>query len=120
RGDGKMYQVRTEPDGTQWSVEIDQSSFPDETDPLPVTLAPDKNKASAKNDAVAYSDDGSTIDVLVLYTPAARNAAGGTTAMQQQVQLAVALTNTGYLNSGVIQRVRLVESREVNYTESSS
>ena len=55
-------------------------------------------------------DDGSLIEVLVVYTGAARGAAGGTTAMNTLINLAVSETNTGYGNSGVVQRIRLVQA----------
>src|SRR6267378_2501150 len=120
RGDGKVYQVRTAEDGTQWNLEIDQSLLPDgETDAPAVAPGPAVASSAAASHAVA-PDDGSTIDVLVLYTPAARQAALGTTGIQQLVQLGIAETNQGYLNSGVIQRVRLVNTQEINYVESSS
>jgi hypothetical protein len=68
----------------------------------------------------AVSDDGSLIDVLVVYTPAARAAAGGTSGMTSLVNTAVAETNTGYANSGVIQRLRLVATAELAYTEADA
>jgi peptidyl-Asp metalloendopeptidase len=64
------------------------------------------------------ADDGSVIDVLVVYTPAAKAAAGGPAAMLAEVSLAVAETNTGYANSNVVQRLRLAGAAEVSYTES--
>ena len=67
---------------------------------------------------VANADDGSLIDVLVVYTEAARAAAGGTPAIQSLVNTAVAETNVGYQNSGVVQRLRLAAAVEVTYTES--
>ena len=51
------------------------------------------------------ADDGSLVDVLVVYTPAARAAAGGTSGMTSLVNTAVTETNTGYANSGVVQRL---------------
>ena len=62
------------------------------------------------------TDDASTIDVMVLYTPAAAAAAsGGITSL---VNNAISIANTTYANSGVTQRLRLVYSGQVNYTES--
>ena len=40
RGDGKIYELRTAEDGTQWSLEIDQSQLPDERDPFPIPQNP--------------------------------------------------------------------------------
>jgi peptidyl-Asp metalloendopeptidase len=118
RGDGKIYQVRTEEDGTQWMVEIDQAAFPAADEAESVSSPPVPLPTEAQPDATA-EDDGSTIDVMVLYTPAARAAAGGATQIQQLIQLGIAETNAGYSNSGVTQRVRLVYSGEVSYTEST-
>ena len=38
--------------------------------------------------------------------------------MRQLIQLGVAETNQGYANSGVVQRIRLVNTAEVSYVES--
>ena len=40
--------------------------------------------------------------------------------MQSLIDLAIANANTAYANSGVTQRVRLVHTQEVNYTESGA
>jgi len=53
----------------------------------------------------------------VAYTPAARQAAGGTSAMNSLIALAVRESNTGYSNSNVTQRMRLVHTVEVQYSE---
>ena len=64
-------------------------------------------------------DDGTLIDVMVVYTPAARISQGGTAAMNSLVNLAVVETNNAYANSLVTQRVRLVYAGEVSYVESN-
>ena len=58
-----------------------------------------------------------TIDVAVLYTPAARAAAGGTAEVEAVIDLMMAETNQAYEASGVQQRVVLVERSEVAYNE---
>jgi hypothetical protein len=63
-------------------------------------------------------DTDAFIDVMVVYTPAARAAAGGTTAMQAHVNLMISQTNTAYANSNITTRLRLVRTDEVSYTES--
>lgn len=65
-------------------------------------------------------DDGSIIDVLVAYTPNARLAEGGENAILALIDASAAGTNTAYANSNVTQRIRVVETMEVNYTESAS
>jgi len=64
-------------------------------------------------------DDGSIFDVLVVFTPAARTAAGGTdAAVQARINLGITETNAAYANSGIIPRLRLVGAEAVSYTES--
>ena len=58
-----------------------------------------------------------TIDVAVFHTPAAREAAGGATAVAAVIDLMVAETNQAYAASGIHHRLRLVERSEVAYTE---
>ena len=122
-GDGRMYQIRSTDDGGRWVREIDQRQFPNEgPTPSPAELqgSPEMVADVPGLAAGALADDGSTIDVMVLYTPTVTLRSGGAAAAQQLVQLAIAETNTGYQNSGVTQRVRLVYSGETPYTESGS
>ena len=58
----------------------------------------------------------SVIDVAVFYTPAARDQAGGTAAIETQIDLMAAETNQAYRASGVNQRVALAAVEEVEYT----
>ena len=59
--------------------------------------------------------DGTTeIDVLVVWTPAARSAAGGSSAIQSLVLSAVADANLASRKSQVNARLRLVHSSEVS------
>ena len=57
------------------------------------------------------------IDVAVVYTPAARDAAGGVAAIEAEIDLMVAWTNQAYEASGVHHRLALVERSEVSYAE---
>ena len=74
--------------------------------------------AAAFADPPVAEDDGTTLDVLVLYTPGARASAGGTDeAVQARIALGVTETNTGYANSGITPRLRLVGTQLLAYTE---
>ncbi|MBD3884899.1 pre-peptidase C-terminal domain-containing protein [Phormidium tenue FACHB-886] len=75
---------------------------------------------SASNTLGTGVDDGSIIDVMIAYTADARAAEGGTDAINRVIQAAVVEVNQGYANSGIVQRLRLVHTVEVNYTESGS
>jgi hypothetical protein len=116
-----LYQVRYLGEDVYVVFQIDQSLYPDEAQPQSV---PDSSIAQREEQPaqapVAAQDDGSQIDVLVAYTPAARTRAGGTTAIQNLITLAEAETNQSYQNSQVTQRIRVVHRVETPYPESSS
>ena len=57
------------------------------------------------------------IDIMVLYSPAARVAVGGTDAIRASICLEVALANQAFENSLVNARLRLIHMRELNYIE---
>jgi hypothetical protein len=65
-------------------------------------------------------DDGSELDVLVVYTPAALAAAGGLAAIRAIFELGASETNFALENSGVPIRVRIVQDEEIAYQESGS
>ena len=58
-----------------------------------------------------------TVDVLVVYTAAARAAAGGEASILATIDLAVLETNQAYANSGINYQLALVKAAEVNYAE---
>ncbi len=70
----------------------------------PITLAPQA------------SDDGSVIDVMIVYTDDAV-AAHGLPILQSWIELYIAYTNQAYINSNIAQRISLVHTQEVAYTE---
>ena len=93
--------------------EIDTSALPPELEP--VAAAPETRSAPSYSVA---ADDGSVFDVMVVYTPAARAAAGGTAAMQALVALGETETNIAYDNSQIIPNLNVVHTAEVSYVES--
>ena len=62
----------------------------------------------------------SIVDVAVFFTPAAREAAGGTAAVEAAIDLMAAETNQAYADSGVEQRIALAAVEEVRYRESGN
>ncbi|MCH9022270.1 MAG: DVUA0089 family protein, partial [Planctomycetes bacterium] len=127
--DGSSYQVRYRPGGFHETRIIDESEFPE------CGVGPEQHVAESgggidtlQNDSIATSfeeppvaaDDGSVFDVLVVYTPAARTAAGGTTAMEALTNLAIAETNVAYANSSITSIVKLGHQQEIAYTDSGS
>jgi hypothetical protein len=69
--------------------------------------------------AIRAADNGSQIDVLVAYTAQARDAAGGTTAMQNRITNLMAQVNQALTNSGVQFQFRVVRTVEVAYSGSA-
>jgi len=92
--------------------QIDQSAFPPEAEPIPV-----ETTDLLADQPVALADNCTSIDVMVVYDDDARAAAGGTAAMQALISLAVSETNIGYSRSNVAQRINLVHTAEVTYSE---
>ncbi len=58
-----------------------------------------------------------TIDVIVFYTPLARQNAGGVAAIEAAIVGAIAQANDGHMQSGVPAEFRLVHMAETNYAE---
>lgn len=101
--------------------EIDPSKLPPDHLPGEFTeepLAIDhlNDEASLKALPASDGDDGSIIDVLVMYTRAAREDAGGVDAMETLIDLAITETNDGYTNSDIKHRLRLAHREEIEYT----
>jgi hypothetical protein len=109
------YEVRYTGSGAQHAiVQIEQSAFVPELDPIPVDAADGDQSPPG---GVAAADDGSIVDLMVVYTDDARAAAGGTTAIENTILLAASETNTSYANSGINQRLSVVHMAEVSYAE---
>lgn len=66
------------------------------------------------------ADDGTVIDVMVVYTPAAAAMLGSDAAARLAIESSVALANTTYENSGVNFRIRLVHLARVEYAETGT
>ena len=63
-------------------------------------------------------EDGSLIDILVVYTPAAATNIGGTAIMLDRINTAMDNLNLAMTNSGLTTQFRLVHTEELVYTES--
>jgi hypothetical protein len=109
------YQVRYVGQGIHEIRELNPSRFPR------CGVAPDGPPAGvAPADVIAEqaaTDSDSVIDVMVVYTPAARVSAGGITAMQALINLAVDKSNWAFELSQIRARLRLVYQGEVDYRE---
>jgi hypothetical protein len=115
--EGKQYHLKSDELGGYQFVEIDQSQFPEELDALPFSDDISESFSDFTFDTNTL-DTGYVIDVMVVYTATARSRVGGTSQIQNLINLAVGETNIGYQRSGIFSTMRLVNSTEINYDES--
>src|SRR5262245_29335366 len=80
------YAVRYAAAGVHIVQELNRQAFPPEAPPLTV---PNPGPPRDNQPRAASDDDGSMIDILVVYTPAARNAQGGTSAIEALIDLGI-------------------------------
>lgn len=119
----RLFKLEPAPNGKQLLSEVSPSDPYPEMDPIaaPIEAAGDLASADPVGDALASQGEGDTVvDVLVVYTPAAKARYGGTNGIEALINLAVEETNQAYQNSQVSVRLRLVHTAEVSYTESGN
>ena len=73
--------------------------------------------ATSRETAQSGVDDGSVVDVLVVWTPAAEDGYGGEMQMKAQIELAIAYTNDILERSGALVSLNLVGTQKVDYDE---
>ena len=108
-----VYTIRTLGAGTYVIERTDPTEF---REGPPLKPAAPTSALDFRTDARATEeDDGSEIDVLVVWTRTARRHAGGTRHIETAIDLAVVETNDAYAASGAAQRIKLVGAVETNY-----
>ncbi|MEO5894994.1 MAG: reprolysin-like metallopeptidase [Vicinamibacterales bacterium] len=120
---GRSFEIAMSEDGLHEVREVNHALFPSEDPPLPALelVSSAGSSTSSTTTTSATSSSNGQIDVMVVWTPAARSALGGSTAaIQSVVDLAVANANASYANSQINTSLRLVYSGEVSFTESPS
>jgi hypothetical protein len=114
------YQVRSLDGGLHAIVEMDERRLGPESEPL-LRDAATAGEPAVAAETEALADDGSLIDLLVMYTPSAKTEAGGATAINNLILTSVAETNMAFGRSGVNHRVRLVHAAETaNWTHNGN
>ena len=67
---------------------------------------------------VAGADDGSMVDMLVVYTPEALAEVGGNSAvMDSLLELEESATNEAYANSGIVNGINVVHKQKIEWSE---
>ena len=116
------YRIGSDSSGTLVVEQIDQSALPREGPervPPPSRILGGLDTTIGAEILDIAADTAAQIDVMVLYTPAARAAAGGAAAMQAAASLGVALANGAYANTNLVQRLRPVYIGEITFTENT-
>lgn len=129
-GDGSMYalihlgavayEVTYAGNGVQYVMEVDPAQVGNCLNP-PVPSGPPAGWSPAASGGIGpTADNGTVFDLLVVYTAQARAAAGGTTAMLNEINAQVAVINQSYSNTEVGFTMRLVGTMETAYVEAAS
>lgn len=113
---GSVYAIQPMNGVTHVIKHVNQSALPDDRNDT-VSSRPSAGTAVPSR---PMTDDGSKIDVLVVYTANARATAGGQTQMQTLIDNAITQANNSYGNSGIAFQLRLVTTAEVAYAETGN
>ncbi len=129
--DGKIYEVSPLGNTDHEVTEIDTATVP--TDGPQIT--PTKNQLISDNDEVpvgnvsslpppisspSVSTNLTNVDVMVVYTAAARAAAGGTSGVLAKINNAISDANQVYEASGIPAKLNLVKTYETPYVETGT
>ena len=116
--DGRMFEIVSSAGGFHEIREVNPVLFPTEDPPLDSVASAG---GATPTSPAAAADPSGGIDVMVVWTAAARNRVGGTAAgIQSLIDLSLANANAAYGNSQIATRLRLVYSGEVRFAETVS
>ena len=119
----RLYKIEAAGGNLHRLIEIDEAALPPDDHPLvvadddPVTTPPTGGTSQQTNSTAAAAGD-SIVDLLVVYTSAAKAKEGGQAAMEALITLGVDSANQAYSNSQIAMQLRLVHTAEVAYSES--
>ena len=115
-----MFQIQHAGNGWQRIIEIDGSHVPQcgvQHDSRPSARGFSADDFGFQAASSPGDPTNAVIDLLIVYTPAARDGAGGVDGMNALIDAAVAEANLAFENSQVNAQLRLVHRAEVNYAE---
>ncbi len=118
-----LYQIWSGGDGAVRMARADGRPFPSCANKRPASVVePEAPGAEALLAAAGLplAPTNTVLDLLVVYTGAARAGAGGVDEMNALIDAAVAEANLAFENSGVNAEFRLVHRGEVSYRESGN
>ena len=113
----RLYQIQPEGGRTHSIREINESLLSSGEDDT-IDARQEIEAASVQGASAVTVDDGSIVDVMVVYGPNARAVVGGTAAMLDRIALGMTESNVTLINSGASFRYRLVHTYETTYVSS--
>ena len=114
---GEAYQIRPASSRLQRVIQIDNTGFPNELEPLKPDLGgndPDSEGQTFDMDAIQSEADPEAIDALVLYS---KSLATEDPNVVNLIYLAEIETNASFFNSGLDFRIRVVGTESVSVNE---
>lgn len=118
-----IYEIRPER-GRHVLEQLNQRSFPEcgggVRPSLPIAMGSSISPDTTTTDAPATSAGVNEILLLSMYTPQARDAAGGVTQIQAQIQAAVDLANVAFANSAVNAHYTLAATALANHNDTGN
>lgn len=114
-----LYEIGPTPDGGQRLARIDSAKFP----PCGGAIEPEppaEYASTSRRPLAGLNETRDRIDVMVVYTPEAMAAAGGTAGIEATIQAAVDLANTAFENSLMQTRFWLTHTALVDRHDSGS
>ena len=110
------YDIRTV-NGLQVLREVDVARLPPLAPPIVRAGPRRRSDARATVESQGGPDDGSVVEVLVLWTARAAKKAGGVAGIRALIDLGVAAANDAYARSGVRFRVGLAGAEQTDFPD---
>ena len=120
----RLYRIESTGGTAHRLVEVDEEALPPDHPPLLVAddatanAAPPAGGTAPPADTTAAAAGDTLVDLLVVYTTAAKTQEGSQAAIESLIQLGVDSANQAYSNSRIAMQLQLVHMAEVAYTES--
>lgn len=109
---GRAFRARKSTSDGPILEQLDERKFPPEAPPVP-----DLSSIVSEKSLRLCGDPRAEIDVMIVYTQAAVDAAAGVSEIRRWIQQSTRQINASFQNSGVKPRIRLVHSTQVDYLE---
>ncbi len=126
RPTGELYEINPTSGGTETVEQIDETKLPELiadglASPLVGADLTGTVSGSVTTPSIQADAGDAVIDVMVVYSPAARIASGSTDGMKAKIQSAIANANIAFTNSGIHAQLNLVYTYEIpNYVETGN